>query len=105
MTNALAGSILANDFFDKSFVLPGGNPCLTRALVANINRKKASHTGSHKGSPIDERLKTGCFVWAVEIKEDSASVVYSDKGGHMHRVDCKHVIIASPPMVTGRILS
>ena len=91
-TNALAGTILANDFFNDSYVLPGGNPALGRALAAHIEGKQ-------------ERLKTGCFVWAVEIKDDGASVVYSDKAGHMHRVDCKHVIMATPPLVTGRLLA
>jgi len=90
-TNALAGSILANDFFNNSYVLPGGNPALARALAANI--------------PSQERLRKGSFVWAVEIKEDGASVVYSDRTGRMQRVDCKHVILATLPMVTGRILS
>ena len=61
MTNALAGSILANDFFDKSYVLPGGNPCLTRALAANVKGKNNPHC------KIDERLKTGCFVWACTV--------------------------------------
>jgi len=90
-TNALAGSILANDFFNNSFVLPGGNPALARALAANIHSQ--------------ERLKRDCFVWSVEIKNEGASIVYSDKAGKMHRVDCKHVIMATLPMVTGRILS
>jgi protoporphyrinogen oxidase len=163
-TNALAGSILANDFFDKSFVLPGGNPCLTRALAANIKGKQSatagekaqskqkqvqnaakqngakrsasnhnqarndntkhhgliasgqnhsgyrhaspgSHQKGHGESALDERLKTGCFVWSVDIRDDGASVVYSEKSGRMHRVDCKHVIFATPPMVTGRIIN
>ncbi len=154
MTNALAGTILAYDFFDNSFVLPGGNPCLTRALAANVkgrnsgfaatqdggqkngsnkghgenkgkggsgkggggkssggkggghgNGQSTNHGESHHAAELDHRLKTGCFVWAVDIKDDGASVVYSDKNGSMHRVDCKHVILAAPPMVTGRIIS
>ncbi|MBS1997774.1 MAG: NAD(P)-binding protein [Cyanobacteria bacterium SZAS LIN-2] len=105
-TNALAGSILANDFFNNSFVLPGGNPALARALAAAIKGKsagKSNHVAQENAE--HERLKTGCFVWAVEIKENGASVVYSDRSGKMHRVDCRHVIMATLPMVTGRILS
>jgi protoporphyrinogen oxidase len=94
-TSALAGTILANDFFNDSFVLPGGNPAMARALAAHIG------TPGKK----NERLNKGCFVWGVEIKDDGASVVYSDKTGRMHRLDCRHVILATPPLVTGRILS
>jgi len=108
LTNALAGSILANDFFDKSFVLPGGNPALARAMVGSLEKTSSvDWQRSYKDgqSPKNERLKRGCFVWAVEMKDGGASVVYSDKAGHMKRIDCKHVILATLPLVSGRILT
>jgi hypothetical protein len=40
----------------------------------------------------------------VEIGDNSAEVVYSDASG-MHRVKCRHVIITTPPLVSGRILA
>jgi protoporphyrinogen oxidase len=90
--SALAGANLVADFFNTSYVFPGGNPALARALEEEIRDSGA------------ERLKTGAFVWHVEIGDNSAEVVYSDASG-MHRVKCRHVIITTPPLVSGRILA
>jgi protoporphyrinogen oxidase len=90
--SALAGYWLAQDLVSPSFVFKGGNPAISRALVKRLN---ATGTG---------RLQTGTFVWSVEPITDGMSVVYSDKSGQVHRVNCKHAIITAPPLVALRIL-
>lgn len=99
----LAGADMTAELFTKRYVLPGGNGAISEALIKSI---KAAG---------DKRIKTGTFVWSIQIKDDGATVIYqntraglSSKGTtvpDMVRVDCKHVIICTPPMVTGRILS
>lgn len=89
--SALAGAMLVSDCFQKSYVLPGGNPTLARALDKSLQGR-------------NERVRTEAFVWHVEIGDDGAQVVFSDSQG-MHRIKCRHVILTSPPMVSGRILA
>jgi protoporphyrinogen oxidase len=99
----LAGADMTAELFSQRYVLPGGNGAISEALIKSI---KAAG---------DKRIKTGTFVWSIQIKDDGATVIYQkSKGGpdsqsnavsDMVRIDCKHVIICTPPMVTGRILS
>jgi protoporphyrinogen oxidase len=90
--SALAGYMLAQDLVNPSWVFKGGNPAISRALVKKINS-----TGQG-------RMETGTFVWSVEPIDGGMSVVYSDKAGTMHRVNCKHAIVTAPPLVALRIL-
>lgn len=89
--SAIAGAQFLEDLFLPSYVLPGGNSGLTKALVADI-RDKSAH------------VRCGAFVWLVKIKDKGALVVYQDKSG-VKAINCKHVILTAPPMVTGRILT
>ncbi|HMW92826.1 MAG TPA: hypothetical protein PKE54_22545 [Candidatus Obscuribacter sp.] len=50
------------------------------------------------------RIRTEAFVWSVRVDESGATVVYENKG-QLKQVRCRHLIVATPPMVTGRILS
>lgn len=93
LVSMAAGAPLLNEFFGNSYVLPGGNPAVSRAITAQLKKDEKS------------RLSSGSFVWAVEIRDEGASVIYSNKKGEIKRVDCDHVILATPPMVTGRILT
>ncbi len=91
---ALAGAFMIRALTTNSYVFEGGNSGIARALRRSIGGDK---------SP---RINTSSFVWLVEAKDggDSASVVYSDKDGAIHRVDCKHVVVSTPPLVTLRIV-
>lgn len=91
--SALAGHIIVEDLAIPSCVFPGGNTAITKALSAKVAaaNKNACHSD--------------CFVWSIELKDSGASVVYGTKDGAMHRVDCRHVILATPPLVTWRLLT
>lgn len=90
--SALAMIDLVADLFNESYVFQGGNPAIARALKAKVEKAGQG------------RSQTGCFVWQIDLKENGASVVYQDKSGAMHRVDCKHVIVCAPPLVASRII-
>jgi protoporphyrinogen oxidase len=90
--SALAMIDLVADLFNESYVFQGGNPAIARALKSKV--EKSGHG----------RCQTGCFVWQIDLKDNGASVVYQDKNGELHRVDCKQVIVAAPPLVASRII-
>jgi hypothetical protein len=89
--SALAGTFMMRALSSNSYVFLGGNSGIARAL-----RKEIDDT-----SP--QRVKTKCFVWKVEKKDSGASIVYTDSNGEAHRVDCRHVIVTTPPLVALRI--
>lgn len=91
--SALAAYSLLQDLVSETHVFKGGNPAIGRALA-----KKVEAAGS-------QRCFKNAFVWKVEVKEGGASVVYSLADGSVHRVDCKHVIVATPPLVASRQLA
>lgn len=91
--SALSGLYLMEDLFNPTFVLEGGNPVIARALAKKLTRSRK------------KSLKKGCFVWSIELKENGASIVYSDSSKMMHRVSCKKLVIATPHLVTSRIVS
>ena len=90
--SALAGYALLQDLVTPTHVFKGGNPAIARALYKNV-----TSAGSN-------RCLKNAFVWKIEIKDGGASVVYSLADGSTHRVDCKHVIVATPPLVAARQL-
>jgi protoporphyrinogen oxidase len=90
--SALAGYALLQDLVTPTHVFKGGNPAIARALTSKVSRAGA------------ERCLKNAFVWKIEIKDGSASVVYSLADGSVHRVDCKHVIVATPPLVSSRTM-
>ncbi len=90
--SALAGFDLASDMYSEAYVFKGGNPAIARALVEKIDQLG-------KG-----RMHRGSFVWQIDLKENGASVIYSDKQGQLHKVDCRHVIVTAPPLVAARII-
>lgn len=89
--SALAGYMLLQDPAGTAHVFKGGNPAIANTLKAKLN---AINT---------ERNKTGCFVWNITATEDGATVVYQDNLGKMHKVKCRKVITAAPPLVSSRI--
>lgn len=91
--SALAGGSVLEDLVIPSYLLEGGNPAITRALAESIK----------KTTP--QRMATNAFVWSVTLKDDGASIVYQDKNSVLHRVNCKHVIFAIPPMIAARVVS
>ncbi len=90
--SALAGFYLMEDLTGSAYLFKGGNPTLASALTSSL-----------KGS-IGSRIQTSCFVWNIEIKDGAAEVVYSSGDGSVHRVACRKVIVAAPPLVTARII-
>jgi hypothetical protein len=93
MLSALSGASLLEDLVIPSYLLEGGNPALTRALTKSIE------------STTPQRMIKKAFVWSVTLKDNGASVVYEDKNHTLHRVNCKHVIIAISPMVAARVIT
>lgn len=91
--SALSGYLLMADIKSQNYVFKGGNSAISKALV-----NKTNAAGSN-------RLLTDTFVWKIESTGSGASVIYSDKSGEMHRVNCKHVIVTSPPLVASRIVA
>lgn len=91
--SALAGLSVLEDLVIPSYLLEGGNPALTRAIANSIKQKTP------------QRMVTDAFVWNVTLKDDGASVVYQDKAGNLHRVNCKHAIIAVSPMIATRMVN
>ncbi len=89
--SALSGLSTLEDVLNKTYLLPGGNPALTAELVKRLDR------------PHGERIKAGAFVWEIKLNDNGATVTYSLADGSMHVAECKHVIIATPHMVTARI--
>lgn len=87
----VSGSWLLQDLYQKSYVLPGGNPALGKALRQKLNKD-------------GDRIKTESFVWSARVDDGGATVIYEQRGT-LKQVRCKHLIMATPPMVTGRILS
>ncbi len=91
--SALAGYSLLAKLVSPIHVFKGGNAAITRALMSSLS---SSGTG---------RMLTNTFVWKVEIQNDGASVIYTTADGVCHRVQCRHAIIATSPMVAARQLS
>lgn len=90
--SASAGMFMIRALTTNSYVCEGGNSGIARTLQQKVD---ADSPG---------KLQRSSFVWLVEKKGDGASVVYSDKTGEIHRVDCKHVVVATPPLVALRII-
>ena len=88
--SALAGYSLIQDLVIPTHVFKGGNPALGRGLAAKVNTAGT------------DRCVKNAFVWKIEIKDGGASVVYTTRDGSSHKVDCKHVIVATPPLVATR---
>lgn len=91
-TSLLSGLSSLEDIFEPTFVLEGGNPAIAGALARRLSQ-------SHPNA-----CQTSTFVWSIQQKADGASVAYSTRDGAMHRVDCKHVIVAIPHLVAARVM-
>lgn len=90
--SGLAGYGLLADLVHTTHVFKGGNPAIARGLA-----KKVEAAGSN-------RCIKNCFVWNIEMKDGGASILYTTADGTTHRVDCKHVIVATSPLVASRQL-
>lgn len=90
-SSALAAFSTLSDLVDPTYVFKGGNSAFVNALAAKPE--------------IRQRCITNSFVWSVGVKDGGASVVYTTKDKVAHRVDCRFVIMAIPPMVSARVIS
>lgn len=91
--SALAGYLRLGDLLNPTYVFRGGNFAVAKALRASIE-----NAGT-------DRIVQNAFVWKVEIQADGASILYSTADGASHRIQCRHVIIATSPLVAARQLS
>lgn len=91
--STLAGYGLLQDLVSTTHVFKGGNSAVGKALANKMESAGAN------------RCQKNAFVWKIEVKDEGgASVVYSLADGSTHRVDCKHVIVATPALVASRLL-
>jgi protoporphyrinogen oxidase len=90
--SARAGFFAIRILTTDSYVFDGGNSGIARSLRSAINRNSPG------------RIHTDCFVWSVKPSDKGASVYYSDASGAVHRIDCKHAVVAVPPMIAMRIV-
>lgn len=91
VVSALAGTYMMQDLIASAYVLKGGNPALSRALTAAIDK-----TG--RG-----RTQANSFVWSIRQSGGKLEVLYSTGDSTMHKVVCRKAIVTAPPMVAGRI--
>ena len=91
--SALSGFAILNNIGEGSYALPGGNATIIRALAQRLLK------------PGKDRVATKTFVWSIELRDDYSLVSYSGGDGVCHKVQCKHVIITTPHLVSARILS
>ncbi len=90
--SALAAYSVLSEFVEPISVFEGGNSAIPKALVKAINKAGL------------RRLLPGAFVWRIDLKENGASIIYGLKDGGYHRVNCRHVIVCTPPFITYRIM-
>ncbi len=90
-TSALSGFVLIEDLYHTSYVAPGGNPGIAKALAKKLVADRP------------DSFKRGVFVWSIELKDNGATIIYGDRKGRQHKVECKHVAMAIPHMVSARI--
>ncbi|CAN5709396.1 hypothetical protein BH10CYA1_BH10CYA1_06240 [soil metagenome] len=87
--SALGAISTLEDLVQPTYVFPGGNQALAKGMTNKI-----------KG----ERCAQG-FVWSIEVGTNGKSfVTYSGADQKLHKVSCKHVIVAAPPLVAARIM-
>jgi protoporphyrinogen oxidase len=90
LISAAAGYYVLEDLRSEDYCFKGGNPAIARALVSKLDEAEPG------------RLQKGTFVWQIKLNETGADVFYTSKDGQPHHVACKHVIVATPPMVAWR---
>jgi protoporphyrinogen oxidase len=86
--SAFMGLLLVEDVSSSNYVFEGGNSAIAKAAVKKVH----------------DRVHTGCFVWSAEVSDKGAKVQYTDAAGQPHTIACKHLIVATPPMVAWRQL-
>lgn len=89
---APAGFFMVTALTTNSYVFNGGNSGIAKALRARVDKHDA------------KRIRPSCFVWSVQETPAGAAVIYSDEKGEMHRIECRHVVVATPPLVALRIV-
>lgn len=90
--SALTGLYLMEDLASSNYVFEGGNSAISKALIRSID---AAGSG---------RLQRGAFVWRADVNNGGTTINYTDKDGQPHTMACKHLILATPPMVAWRQL-
>lgn len=91
--SALAGYSLLEDLQSPVAVFYGGNSAIAKALSDSVAKAGVG------------RVVTGAFVWKVEMKDEGAVILYSTADGACHKIECRHVIVATSPMVAARQLA
>jgi protoporphyrinogen oxidase len=90
--SALAGYAALSELINPCWSFPGGNKQIVEALRNTVDK---AGTG---------RIMTNAFVWKVQQNDKGASVIFSTGDGRCHRIQCKHAILATPPLVAARQL-
>ncbi len=87
--SALSAVSILEDLVQPTYVFPGGNPALAKAIADKV-----------KGP----RCQRG-FVYSIDVGTDRKSfVTYLGADEKLHKVSCRHVIVTAPPLVAARIL-
>jgi protoporphyrinogen oxidase len=94
MVSALSALAALKNLTTPNYLLPGGNADLSIGLTKAIAVDRQS-----------PRCLTNAFVWSIELGDDGNYVTYSTIHGECHKVECRHVILCSPHMVSLRLLS
>ncbi len=89
---ASAGFFMIRALTTNSYVFNGGNSGIAKALRQAVDKVAPT------------RVHPSCFVWSVQSIPTGATVIYSDGAGEMHRIDCRHAVVATPPLVALRIV-
>lgn len=91
--SALAGFAVLRSLVEPNYTLSGGNVSLVNLLSRKLHDRG------------DARIRTKTFVWSIELSDNGSMVSYTDKNGICHKVQCRHVIVATPHLVSARILT
>ena len=86
--SALAAMQQIDELAQPSYVFPGGNQIVTDALAREVSKSSRKRA----------------FVWAVTFDNQKPAVIFTDEHGEVHKIGCRHVIVAVSPLVASRIL-
>lgn len=90
--SAFIGAGLVQEALGSAYVFEGGNSAIAKATLRALDKAGA------------DRIRTGGFVWSAEVGESGTKIQYTDSSGTPHTIACKHLIVATPPMVAWRQL-
>jgi phytoene dehydrogenase-like protein len=91
--SALSAFAVLSGLVEPGYVLPGGNATIVESLGHRLLIRDR------------DRIKSKSFVWSIEVKDNSSLVTYGGEDGVCHKVQCRHVIVTTPHLVSARILN